>query len=165
MARCFRRKGDSQRAILAFKKALSLNAFDKDVHAELAKAYNEGGYPDKGIQHFRQALKIDAKFIDAKFNLALCLELQGELNEPTGLYRDIIEQDKDFLPAYNNLGSIYMRQGLYKEAEASVSATNFHGARFFPRIPGSCLKPGPIEPPKRSIELLRKTAGDESQYP
>jgi tetratricopeptide (TPR) repeat protein len=117
LGRCFRRRGDLKNSITAYQRAITLNQFSVDAHIDIAKSYHEAGYLDKGIFHFRRAIRLAPHDIEAKFNLALCLELNEQMMDAADVYVDIIEQDPGFAPAFNNLGSIYMRIGRYRQAE------------------------------------------------
>lgn len=117
LGRCFRRRGDLKNAITAYQRAISLNQFSVDAHIDLAKSLHEAGFLDKAVHHFRRAIRLAPADIEAKFNLALCLELNDQMMDASDVYVDIIEQDEAFAPAYNNLGSIYMRLGRYRQAE------------------------------------------------
>mgnify|MGYP006176609125 CR=1 FL=1 len=117
IAKCLRRKGDAMGAIQYFQSALKLNAFRKELHLEIAKCYTECGFLAKAIRHYEMTIKLDDTLIDAKFGLALVLEINEEIERAVTIYQDIIRQDNEFLPAYNNLGSLYMRLGLYDKSE------------------------------------------------
>jgi tetratricopeptide (TPR) repeat protein len=116
--RCLRRKGDLKGAIDYFQSAHEKNAFNEELHVELAKCYNDAGMLKKAKKHYRMAIKLDRSLVEAKFGLALLHELDEEPDQAIKLYKELIQQDQDFLPAYNNLGSIYMRQGEFIRAKA-----------------------------------------------
>ena len=117
IAKCFRRKGDTMGAIKYLNHALVQNSFRTDLHLDLAKCYTECGYTAKAIKHYERTIKLDPSSVEARFGLALAVEMNGDTDYAIRLYQDIIDLEAEFLPAYNNLGSLYMRLGMYMQAE------------------------------------------------
>ncbi len=118
IAKCFRRKGDTMGAIQYLNKAIEQNNFRKELHLDIAKCYAECGYTAKSIHHYERAIKLDRNSVEARFGLALVVETTEDFDYAIRLYLEIISIEAEFLPAYNNLGSIYMRIGLYDAAES-----------------------------------------------
>lgn len=118
IAKCFRRKGDTMGAIQYLSKAIEQNNFRKELHLDIAKCYAECGYLAKSIHHYERAIKLDRNSVEARFGLALVVETKEDFDYAIRLYLEIITIEAEFLPAYNNLGSIYMRIGLYDAAES-----------------------------------------------
>lgn len=115
--RCYRRVGNLKRAMQTYDQILSLNQFSGPAHLEMAKTLHEAGFLEKAIFHFKCAVKLQPRDIEIRFNLAVCCELNESFDQAAKVYEDLIGIDPNFAPAYNNLGSIYMRKGLYKAAE------------------------------------------------
>jgi tetratricopeptide (TPR) repeat protein len=118
IAKCLRRKGDVHEAINYLTKAIEQNAFFKDLHLDIAKCFAELGYLDRATQHYERVIKLDRNSVEARFGLALVVETSQGTDYAMRLYEEIIEIETEFLPAYNNLGSLYMRSGMYQQAEA-----------------------------------------------
>lgn len=117
MAKCFRRKGDTMGAIKYLNKALEQNSFRMDLHLDLAKCYAECGYLNKAIKHYERTIRLEPGSVEARFGLALAVEMNNDSQYAIRLYQEIIDIEAEFLPAYNNLGSLYMRLGMYTPAE------------------------------------------------
>lgn len=130
MAKCFRRKGDTMGAIKYLNKALQQNSFRMDLHLDLAKCYAECGYLAKAVKHYERTIKLEPGSVEARFGLALAVEMNNDTQYAIRLYQEIIDIEPEFLPAYNNLGSLYMRLGLYAPAEVLFRALTEKAPEF-----------------------------------
>jgi len=73
LAFAYHQKGEYQKAIGYYERALALRPNDLNIMTDLGTAYYDSGNPDKGLDYYASALKIDPKFEQALFNRGVVL--------------------------------------------------------------------------------------------
>jgi predicted CXXCH cytochrome family protein len=103
--------GDSQRAIAAFEKAVSVDPADVETLNALGAAYNDDGEPVKAIATLRQAIAANPDQPEPHLNLGAALAAAGDLDGAMAALRDAIRLRPDLAAAHNNLALLLDRQG------------------------------------------------------
>ncbi|MCD4817857.1 MAG: tetratricopeptide repeat protein [Candidatus Cloacimonetes bacterium] len=78
--------------------------------------YTISGHKDKSLVFLKNAMEMDPNFIEAKYNYAFILHTENRLSEAEKYYKEILEIADD-ANSFNNLASIYIGKGKYKEAK------------------------------------------------
>ncbi len=133
-------KGKLRQAADYYRKSLSINPKETDVHYNLAIVLNTLGDRDGAIQHYLEVLQIDPEDLQARNNLANALFHQGKLDEAIDHYYKALRIDPGFAKVHNNLGAALLRKGKAREA-----ADHFQKALF-------------INPSDRQTQINLKTA-------
>ncbi|RMF91338.1 MAG: tetratricopeptide repeat protein [Methanobacteriota archaeon] len=156
-------RGDYNRAIELYKKALESYGLDKKTLVLLGNAfYMEKEYEEAESAH-KKALSLDPNYARAHFNLGIVYEAMGRPKEAMECYRKAIELDSGFGEAYANLGDLYKAERdldnaiiCYKKAlEIDSSIENAREAlKYLPRY--LIEKAESRERIKRADELIRE---------
>lgn len=72
------KKGDYNRALVFYQKALAINPAYSIVYNDLGVLYETSGKKDKALAMYRRALKIDPDYPEVYFNLASLYEIEGD---------------------------------------------------------------------------------------
>jgi len=109
-------KGESQRAIECYQKALVANPESITAHISLGNAYYKKGALDKAISEYKQVLVIDSRYADAYYNLGVVYDNKGELDKAISEYKQALAIDPRSAKAHFNLGVVYDNKGMLDEA-------------------------------------------------
>ncbi len=100
-------KGEYDKAVSDFDKALSINPKNADAFRNRGLAWLRKGDRDKAIADFTKSLGIDPKSAWAYTNRGLAWWRKGEYDKALPDYLKAVEIDTNFVPASNNLASFY----------------------------------------------------------
>jgi Flp pilus assembly protein TadD/peroxiredoxin len=103
--------GETERAQVAFERALALDPELAEASNDLGALLAEGGDVDAAIERFRAALAATPEYPDALNNLGYALLLTGQDKEARALYEKALALQPDFPEALNNLGLLVGRGG------------------------------------------------------
>jgi Flp pilus assembly protein TadD len=73
----FHDAGNFDQAIATYKKSLSLNPLQADVHNNIGVSYFYRGDVDTAISHFKHAIRINPSHADAHYNLGIAYGEKG----------------------------------------------------------------------------------------
>lgn len=116
------------KAIAAYKKLLELNPDDPELHKQLGEAYTGKGDSKNGIAALKHAITLKPDYFEAYAYLGYAHEVDGNIEEAKRIYKQTTELEVDpnrlnnnpeayrICMAYNNLGSLYDREGEYDKA-------------------------------------------------
>jgi tetratricopeptide (TPR) repeat protein len=108
----YAQKGDFDRAIAEFTKALKFNAKDANSYMNRGIAYAKKGKYDRAVKDYEKALEINPRQVFAHFNKALAYEKLGRTKEAIKAVKAFIRNAQPQQAPYVN----YSRQRL-KELE------------------------------------------------
>lgn len=91
-------RGRIEEALLAIRRALSLNPLSPCLGADLAWYFYLAGHPVPAIEHCRRTLELAPDFVPARHVLALATELAGDPHEAASQLRQLA-RDTDNDPA------------------------------------------------------------------
>jgi tetratricopeptide (TPR) repeat protein len=99
------RAGDAADAIVAYKKAIELQAErPEEIELNIATAYAEQLRDDVASErHLQQALMLNPGYVPAHFNLGCLAEQQGDREKATALFSHCLALDPHYEPALARL--------------------------------------------------------------
>jgi tetratricopeptide (TPR) repeat protein len=116
----FFRKGQVDKAIAQFQKALEVHPDDAVAHNNLGNALVQKGRLDEAIAQHRKALEIDPGYAEAHYNLGNALLQKGLLDEAMAQLQKTLAIDPDFADAHYSLSIVLRQKGLVDEGIAQL---------------------------------------------
>ena len=87
---CSLQLGKLEKAIEAYKNALSLSPNSYQVYSNLGIALKDQGKHEKAIEFIKKALKLNPNFIEAHFNMGIVYKEQNKLEDAIKAYKTCI---------------------------------------------------------------------------
>ena len=109
-------KGDTDRAVAEFEKALKLDDSFVLAHYDLAAAYQSQGFNERAIQEYEKALLLNPSFPEGSSNLGGNYFRMQEYKKAENLFKKAIEMYPNFIQSHSNLGSVLNKLNRSKEA-------------------------------------------------
>jgi len=134
-------KGDIQKALSAYRRAVELKPDYVEAHNNLGVVLLTLGQAKAAAQECRRAIELKPDYALAHNNLGTALWAQGQREEALRAYRRAIELDNDARAAafaQNNLGLILLEQGKVDEALAAFRAAT----QKYPQFPAAHFNQG-----------------------
>lgn len=116
----YHRKGEYEKAILEFKRAISLSPDYDLVHANIGDSYREIGDTDKALEHYQKYVKLRTDDGDGIVRLANIYARQGNWTAAVNYYEQAVKKDPKNSGALYNLGLGLGRLGRYDQALSSL---------------------------------------------
>jgi tetratricopeptide (TPR) repeat protein len=108
---CELEEAEPQRAVGAYRQALTVDSGHADAHVNLGRLLQVKGDPGGAERHYREALRIRPEDATAAYNLGTALEDQGSLAEAITAYAQAIAHQPAYADAHYNLARLYERTG------------------------------------------------------
>ena len=108
--------GMLDKAINAYKKALSLKPDYADAYNNMSVALKDQGNLDEAIEVCNKAILLNPDFTEAYNNLGNALKDQGKLDKAVEAFKKAILLKPNYSEAYNNLANTLKDQGKLDEA-------------------------------------------------
>lgn len=118
LGNCYSELDESQKAILAYKKAVSLLNKDEcdDIYDSIALEYQNLGKMDKALVYLKKSLK-DCSNIDNKyFEISNCYFILNKAEDAITFFKEEIDKNPYNIAAWMALGNCYMRLDLLEKA-------------------------------------------------
>jgi Flp pilus assembly protein TadD len=112
----FNRRGEIDRAIEDYHKAISLNPRYPDAHSNLGIALYQKGLVDQAIAEYRVAIQLDPRNANAHKNMGVALYMSSRFAEALEHYLIVATLRPDDAGAHMDLGSAYGALGDYYKA-------------------------------------------------
>jgi tetratricopeptide (TPR) repeat protein len=109
-------KGELDKAISEYKRALILKPHYAEAHNNLGSVYNIKNRWDEAIKEIEQALTINPHYAMAHNNLGNAYLKKGELDKAISEYKQALAIKPDYAKAYGNIGLVYYNKGMLDEA-------------------------------------------------
>ena len=103
-------KGQHDKAILDFSKAIEIDPMYAEAYANRGVAYGILGQYDKAISDFNKAIEINPTYAEVYFNKALVFEKTGRVREAVEVYKEFIQH----APPQHSLPIEHARQRIRK---------------------------------------------------
>jgi GT2 family glycosyltransferase/tetratricopeptide (TPR) repeat protein len=137
------KKGEWEKAIASYRKALDIDGNSAEIHQNFGDALVKNGELDEAIVVYQKALELQPNLWEVHHNLGDIWQGQGRLGEAVAAYRRAIELNPDFCWSHNNLGDVLIKQEKWKEAvQAYRSAIelnpDFHWSYY--NLSEACMK-------------------------
>lgn len=152
----FVQKGQVDKAMDLFQKALEINPTEAATYYDLGLAFAKKGQVDDAIAQYQKALKITPDLANAHADLGLALVQKGQLDDAIAEYRKALEINPDFVNAHVNLGSALSKKGQMDEAIAQFQKAleiNSNIAEIHNNLGNAFSKKGQID---EAIEQYQK---------
>jgi tetratricopeptide (TPR) repeat protein len=115
------KKGQYDRAISDFNKAIELNPKYAMAFNDRGVAYFYKGQCDKAISDYNKAIEIDPEYYKAYSNRGNAYLYKGQINQAIPDYNKAIELNPGYALAYNNRGNVYLNKGQFDQAISDYS--------------------------------------------
>lgn len=112
----WRAKGEHDKAIQDFDKAIALDPDDADTYYYRGNSWYTKGEPDKAIRDFDKAIALSPEGADAYCNRGISWRAKGEYDKSIQDFNKAIVLNPDFAEAYNNRGISWRNKGEYGKA-------------------------------------------------
>jgi len=109
-------KGDSDKAIDFYKKAIALEPDNADPWFGLGICHKNKKEYDKAIEYYGKAINIKPSFFSAYVNLGNIYKLKNELDKAVKYYKEAIMFNQNDPDIYNSLGLVYFDRYEIEEA-------------------------------------------------
>ena len=109
-------KGELDKAIAQYRKALSFSPGYADAHYNLALALEWKGLFADAAGEYERCLDINVNDVSARYHHALVLQDMGKLDEAAAEYGRVLSVEPENVDALYNLGAVYSRQGAVEQA-------------------------------------------------
>jgi len=103
------RRGDFEKAIEEFKRAIELNPNYAGAYHNLANAYRHVGETDWAIENYQKAAELNPNLWQSHQNLAVSYFDRGQLDLAEENMKKAIEVNPENANLYLNLGIVYLR--------------------------------------------------------
>lgn len=118
LGRAYQERGQLDKAVGEYEKALQIFPDDYKAHYNLGVLYDQQHLSAKAVHQYQRAIEINPAFPNAHFNLANIYQQQGLPEKAIVQYHKVIELDPEDFEARNNLGVVYAMEG---ELEKAIS--------------------------------------------
>jgi len=102
-------KGDIQKAVYHYNRAISINNYSK-AHYNMGIIYYRLGQYQQSIGSFNQAIRVKPYYAAAYYNLGIVYYTLGQYQHAIESYNETIRLMPDYANAYNNRAIIYLNQ-------------------------------------------------------
>ena len=104
----YREKGEMDRALKDFNKALELKPDFAEVYNNLGNVYGDKGDFDEAVVNFNTAIKFKSDFVEAYVNRGVAYGKRDEFNKAINDFTTAINLDPGHAGAYFNRGNAYL---------------------------------------------------------
>jgi tetratricopeptide (TPR) repeat protein len=114
-------KGDYDRAIAAFSRAIEINPRYAGAYNNRGIAHGRTGDRDRAIDDFTKAIEINPGFADTYHNRGMEHSAKGDYDRAIADYTKAIEINGQLAPIYGDRGLVYQRKSDYDRAIADYT--------------------------------------------
>ena len=111
-------KGELDRAIADYNRAIELDPKLAFAYGGRADAYRDRGELDRAIADYNRAIDLDPNYADAYNGRGVGFEAKGDMDKAIAYYNRALELDPELVRAYNGRGNAYRAKGELKSAIA-----------------------------------------------
>jgi protein O-mannosyl-transferase len=104
-------KGQVDKALEQFHKALGINPHYVAAHSNLGAALFQKGQVDDAVAQYKKALQINPYYAQANYNLGLALFQKGQVDDAVAQYKKALQINPYYPEAHNNLGNALLQKG------------------------------------------------------
>ena len=116
-------RGEDDKAIAEYDKALSIKPDFARAHDSLGLALVNRNQVDKAITHYQRALELDPDYAEAYNDLGIALAGRGLIDKAIAQFRRAVEIKPDYAEAHNNLGNALASRDRVDEAVVQYLAS------------------------------------------
>ncbi len=111
----YSRIGDWEEASASYRRAIELDPNGHEALKNMGVVYARHGQLEEAHEYYSRALEVKPKFVEALNAQGLILLERGEFEMAQEQFLRAVGEF-DYAPAYNNLGTVYLRREVYREA-------------------------------------------------
>jgi TPR repeat protein len=124
------RKGDIEKAVEEYRKAITVDSRFAPAHYQLGRILEEKNEDQAALEEFAAACAIEPRNLhvcpaESHYDLALGAELQGDIDKAMAEYRRAIELAPNVAEVHYRLGSLLRGKGLLDAALLQLEAAGF----------------------------------------
>jgi tetratricopeptide (TPR) repeat protein len=112
----YEKKGDNQKAIEEYKRALAYNPGLAEAYANLGGIYGDQGKHELSLEYYRKALQTGVDSAFALYNIGIEYHNQGLLDKAEENYKLSLFLREDNPRVHYLLGEVYFEKGMLKDA-------------------------------------------------
>jgi len=128
-----RMKGQYDKAIADYTKAIELNPRDAKAYNNRGNAYGNKGQYDQAIADYTKAIELNPRDATTYYNRGMSYgKDKGQHDQAIADYTKAIELNPRFAAAYNNRGIAYYNKGEYDKAWEDVYKAQSLGSQVHP---------------------------------
>ena len=116
LGKALAKKGECEKAIYSYHKALELDSSSAEIYQSLGDTLVKTGELDEAIIVYHKAIELQSNLWEVHHNLGDIWQGQGRLDEAVAAYRLAIELNPGFCWSHNNLGDSLIKQEKWEEA-------------------------------------------------
>ncbi len=111
-------RGDYDKALKFYNDVIKLEPNLAEAYYGIGLTYYQKRDIEKAIENFRKARELKPELVEAYYQEALIWHLMGrdKLQDAVPLYQKALELRPEFREARINLGDVYEKLGMFKEA-------------------------------------------------
>lgn len=113
------RRGDAQKAIEEFRKAIEIKPNYADAYHNLANTYQEMGRAEEAIENYKKAIEFNPRLWQSYQNLGALYFQKGQMEQAEEYFKKVVEVNSADSNSYANLGFLYLVWGKKKEARGN----------------------------------------------
>jgi len=114
-------KGELDRAIADYNRAIELDPKLAFAYGGRADAYRDRGELDRAVADYNRAIELDPDYADAYNGRGVAFEAKGDMDKAIAYYNRALELDPKFVRAYNGRGNAYRAKGELNSAIADYN--------------------------------------------
>ena len=108
--------GQTDQAIIAFQKVVTIKPDYADVYNNMGLALNKKGELDAAITAYEKAISLKPNYAEAYNNMGVSLREKYLLDDALAVYHRALQIEPDNSKTHNNIGNILNEQGKLDEA-------------------------------------------------
>jgi glycosyltransferase involved in cell wall biosynthesis/Flp pilus assembly protein TadD len=116
LGKALAKKGEWEKAIASYRKALEIDSEAAEIYQSLGDALVKNGELDEAVIVYHKAIELQPNLWEVHHNLGDIWQGQGRLDEAVAAYRLAIKFNPDFCWSHNNLGDVLIKQEKWEEA-------------------------------------------------
>jgi GT2 family glycosyltransferase/tetratricopeptide (TPR) repeat protein len=116
LGKALAKKGEWEKAISSYQKALNVDSNSAEIYHYLGDALVKNGELEEAVRVYQKAIELQPNLWEVHHNLGDMWQGQGRLEEAIAAYRLAIEFNPDFSWSHNNLGDSLIKQEKWEEA-------------------------------------------------
>ena len=116
LGKALAKKGEWEKAIYYYRKALEIDSEAAEIYQSLGDALVKNGELDEAVIVYQKAIELQPNLWEVQHNLGDIWQGQGRLDEAVVAYRLAIKFNPDFCWSHNNLGDVLIKQEKWEEA-------------------------------------------------
>ncbi len=120
----YRLRGETDRAIAQYHRALEADPTNDEAHSSLADVLSEKGVHGQAIVHYREALRLKGDAHKVRENFGVTLGSAGQFAEAAAEFEHVIRAQPANANAHRNLALTLARLGRKDEAIALLAKAN-----------------------------------------